>query len=435
MVSITILPHLYLTSNSNVMYFGDTRLDNEKKSIPELVKSWAGFLQRQESPFKVNIWRNLVKNLASNLTYQYQPIYMTSLGATPLVLGYLNSISGAVNTLLSIPTGILADKVGIKRVLILTTIISILSSIVFGLADTWQVAAIGLILSAVAFILDRTSCPMICGSTLASGERVTGMGICDTVSFFPQLIAPIIGATLITYFGGMNAAGIKPLFWIQVVGLTGSLVIVWAKFTNPREHIVGEKTSVFANISNVFKEGIMVKRWIVMMMLGSFWWQVAFYIPLYAAEIKGANQFIVGGMSAASTVVFVFFAIPLGHLADTRGRKNMITAGGILMVLSYLLLIYARSDLMLLASGFFSGFAMTIGQTQMAIGVDLVPKKYMGSWFGLMGFFRGLVSIISPIICGYLWDGVSPASVFWLIIATQIGSLAMLYTVPTSITR
>ena len=399
------------------------------------MKGWAGFLQRQESPFKVNIMRNLVKNLAVNLTYQYQPIYMISLGATPLILGYLNSISGAVNTVLSIPTGVLADKVGIKRVLLLTLGISILSTLVFGVANTWQVAAVGLILSAVAFILDRTSCPMICGSTLGTEERVTGMGICDTVSFFPQMIAPIIGATLITYFGGMNAQGIKPLYWIQVVGLVVSFIIVWTKFTNPRQLTVGGKSNVFSNISNVFKEGTMVKRWILLTMVSSFWWQVAFYIPLYAADIKGAGQFIVGGMSAASTVVFVFLAIPLGHLADTWGRKKMITVAGVLIVLSYISLIYAQNDLVLILSGFLSGFSMTVGQTQMAIAVDLVPKKYMGSWFGLLGFFRGLVSIVSPIVCGYLWSNVSPESVFWLIMLTQVGNIGMLYTVPTSITR
>jgi len=317
----------------------------------------------------------------------------------------------------------------------LTLGISILSTLVFGVANTWQVAAVGLILSAVAFILDRTSCPMICGSTLGTEERVTGMGICDTVTFFPQMIAPIIGATLITYFGGMNAQGIKPLYWIQVVGLVVSFIIVWAKFTNPRQLTVGEKSSVFSNISNVFKEGTMVKRWILLTMVSSFWWQVAFYIPLYAADIKGAGQFIVGGMSAASTVVFVLLAIPLGHLADTWGRKKMITVAGGIIVLSYISLIYAPNDLVLILSGFLSGFAMTVGQTQMAIAVDLVPKKYMGSWFGLLGFFRGLVSIISPIVCGYLWSNVSPESVFWLIILTQIGNIGMLYTVPTSITR
>ena len=408
----------------------------EKKSIPDLIRSWAGFLQRQDSPFKVNILKNLAKNMAVNLTYQYQPIYIVSLGATPLVLGYINSLSGAVNTLLAIPTGVLADRVGIKKVLLLTLGISIISSMIFGIANTWEIAAVALILSAVAFILERTVCPMICGSTLRTDERITGMGICDTVSFFPQLIAPIIGATLITFFGGMNATGIKPLYWIQTVGLVIAFLIILFRFENPREHIIGQKKeSVLSNLSKVIEEGTMVNRWLLLTMLTSFWWQVAFYIPLFAAEVKGANQFIVGGMSAASTIVFVFLAIPLGHLADTRGRKKMILAAGGLIVLSYVILIYAPNNLFLLLSGFLSGFSMTVGQSQMAIGVDLVPKKYMGSWFGLQGFFRGLVSIASPIICGYLWDTVSPQSVFWLIMCTQIGSMLVLLTVPTEITR
>jgi MFS family permease len=410
-------------------------LVKEKKNIADLLKDWGSFLQRQESPFKVNLWRNLTKNFAANLSYQYQPIYMTSLGATPLVLGYLNSISGFVNTVLSLPTGIMADRFGVKRVLVMTTVMYILSSIMFGLSKTWKVASVGLVLYAVAFILDRTSCPMICGSTLASEERVTGMGICDTISFFPQLVAPLIGATLITLFGGMNADGIRPLFWLQALGLMVSLGIVWTKFTNPRSHVIGERTNIFDNVSNVFREGVMVRRWIIMMMLGSFYWQVAFYMPLYAAEIKGADQFIIGGMSTAATIVFVFLAIPLGHLADNWGRKNMMTVGFFLMILSYLLLIYAPNDFTLLVSGFLNGFNMTIGQSQLAIAVDLVPRKYMGSWIGLMGFFRGLVSIVSPLICGYLWDSVSPESVFWLIIATLLGSLLVLYTVPTEVTN
>jgi MFS family permease len=408
---------------------------DEDRSVTSLLRDWAGFLQKQEDPFKVNIWRNLVKNFSTNLTYQYHSIYMAGLGATPLMLGYLNSASGIANTLLSIPTGIMGDRFGIKRVLILTMLTYILSSVLFGLSKTWEVASIGLIIYAVAFVLDRTSCPMICGSTLATEERVTGMGICDTVSFFPQLIAPIIGATLITYFGGMNPSGIRPLFWLQALGLVVSLYVVWQRFSNPSGHIIGMKSGIFSNISNIFKEGTMIRRWILMIMLGSFWWQVAFYIPLYAAEIKGANQFIVGGMSTAATIVYVFLAIPLGHLADNWGRKRMILSGGVLMILSYLLLIFAPNNLILLISGFLSGFNMTIGQSQLAVAVDLVPKKYMGSWFGLMGFFRGLVSIASPVICGYLWSNISPESVFWLIIITLIGSMLVLLTVPTSVTR
>jgi hypothetical protein len=91
--------------------------------------------------------------------------------------------------------------------------------------------------------------------------------------------------------------------------------------------------------------------------------------------------------------------------------------------------------MILLVAGFLNGFTMLIGQTQTAVGVDLVPAKYMGSWFGLLGFFRGLVSIVSPIICGYIWEAISPSSVFLLLIATQVAAMITLLTVPTSITR
>ena len=393
------------------------------------------FLRRQESPFKVNMLRNVTQSLAMNLTYQYQSIYMVSLGASPLILGYINSISGVINASLSIPGGALADRLGIKRILIFVLSFYVLSSALFSFSYLWQTAAAALLVFTVAFTLDRTTCPMICGSTLSSEERVTGMGFCDTISFAPQIVAPLIGAALITYFGGMNAKGIRPVFYIQTALMLVPLLVIWLKFTNPRHHVIGRKGSVFSNIRNVVQEGSMVKRWIILTMLNSFWWQVAFYIPLFAAEIKGANQFIVGGMSTAATLTSVGLAIPLGRLADRKGRKNMMTIYGSLVGVSYLLLIYAPNNLILLLAGFLNGFTMLNGQTQTATAVELVPRQYLGSWLGLLGFFRGLVSIVSPIISGFLWDIISPSSVFLLLLLTQVGALITLWTIPSSITK
>ena len=188
----------------------------EKKGIVSIIRGWIDFLNRQESPFKINIWKNLAQRSAVNLTYQYQSIYLSSLGASPLILGFIGSLNGIINTVLAIPTGVLADRIGIRKVMLITSTISMVSALVFAIAGSWETAAIAMALSGVSLIIDRTVCPLICGSILASHERVTGMGICDTISFFPQLIAPIIGATLITYFGGMNADGIRPLYYLQI---------------------------------------------------------------------------------------------------------------------------------------------------------------------------------------------------------------------------
>jgi sugar phosphate permease len=78
---------------------------------------------------------------------------------------------------------------------------------------------------------------------------------------------------------------------------------------------------------------------------------------------------------------------------------------------------------------------MSFIQNLMAISVDLVPGKYLGSWYGIQGFCRGLVGIASPIICGYLWSIISPSSVFIFLAGTQLIALFVLLMVPTKITK
>ena len=404
-------------------------------AMVSMIRSWVEFLRRQENPFKVNILRNFAQRFATNLTYQFQPIFLTSLGVSPLVLGYLNSVNGVVNTVLAIPTGMVADRMGIKRVLVFTMLLSVTSAVVFAVANSWELASVALVLSGSVMILDRTVCPMICGSSLASGERLTGMGICDTISFFPQLIAPVLGAVLITYFGGLNAEGIRPLFYLQLVGTLVALAILQLWFRNPAAQAGGRRGNVFADIGGLFREGRIIKRWLMLTVAAAFPWQVAFYTPLFAAQVKGADQFIVGGISAASTIVFVFFAIPLGRLSDTVGRKKIGALAACLMIISYVVMVLAPSNEILLLAGFLNGFNMSFTQNLMAISVELVPPKRLGSWVGIQGFCRGVVGIISPIICGYLWAFVFPGSVFYFLAATQVVALVMLVLVPTEITR
>jgi len=100
---------------------------------------------------------------------------------------------------------------------------------------------------------------------------------------------------------------------------------------NPKKiHKISSNVGFMINLSEMISEGKMVKRWILITMFSAFAWQVMFYVPLYAAEFIGVDPFIIGGMSTASTIVFVFLAIPLGYLADTRGRKKRVIAATLL---------------------------------------------------------------------------------------------------------
>lgn len=393
------------------------------------------FIRRQRRPFKVNLVKNVVQTSSLALTQQYQSIYISALGANPLELGYVNGVGGVAGAVISIPIGFLADRYGIRRIFLVALPLMALGSVVFGLAGSWETTAIALIISMLAMRMVFTVCPMICGSTLKSEERVTGMQLCDTLSAAPNLVVPIFAAYLITLFGGMNAEGIRPLYWIQIFGFLASFLIIFRFFTDPREVKRDKAARLLDGIGGVLREGRMVKRWVAYLMLSSFTMPMAIYIPLFAAELKGADQFTLGGMSTAGWLVILILALPSGRLADMFGRKKLILLMTPLYCASLLLLIHAPNRAALIAVGLLGGFITLSGVTEWAITAEIVPPELLGSWYGMLGLFGGGVSVVSPILGGAIWQALGPAYVFYFLIATQVAKLLVLASVPSSITR
>jgi MFS family permease len=399
-----------------------------------LISKGVEFFRRQHRVFKVNLSRNLISNFSIGLTQQYQSIYVSVLGADALELGLVSSIGGVASTLLTVPVGWLADRLGIRRMLMSGMAVMVLSFVAFGLARSWQLGGLAMGLFTMGFSFVMVVCPMICGNTLRSEERVTGMQLCDTVSALPRLVAPLVAAYLITSFGGMNAGGIRPLFWFSAGGLLVSLAVVYLFLDNPIEPS-GRGGSVLGGFGRVFREGTMVTRWLVFNMVSSIPRYLAFYIPLYAKEFKGADPYVVGLMDSAYWTSSVLLALPTGVLADRYGRKKMVALLTPVYCLTFVSLLGPPRDIYLILAGLLNGFFMLGGITQAAIGLELVPREILGSWTGLNALARGVVGIAAPVIGGLIWASLGPEYVFYLVIATQVAKLAILWTIPSSVTR
>jgi MFS family permease len=392
------------------------------------------FFRRQHRAFKVNIARNLVSKFSIGLTQQYQSIYVSALGANAVELGLVSSVGGVANTLFMLPVGWLADRYGIRKTLMWGLGVMLLSFLTFGFAQNWQMGGLAMALFTMGFSFMMVVCPMICGNTLRNEERVTGMQLCDTVTALPRLVAPVLAAYLITRFGGMNAGGIRPLFWISAVGILVALAIVYLYLSNPIEPS-RKGGSILQGFRRVFKEGTMVTRWLIFTMISTVPMYLAFYIPYYAKEIKGADPYVIGLMDSAYWASSVFLALPVGVLADRYGRKKLVAILTPLYCLSLVLLIVSPNDLVLILAGALNGFFMLGAITQAAIGLELVPREILGSWTGLNSLSRGLVNIAAPMIGGLLWASLGPEYVFYFLIATQVVKLGILWTIPSSVTR
>jgi MFS family permease len=256
------------------------------------------FLTRQQRPFKVNIVKNMLQNFSLGLTQQYQSIFVVALGATALQLGYVTSLGGVATMLLSIPSGLLADRQGIKKMMMVSLLLFITGYSIFGLAPNWQLTALAYICTALAILVANNVCPMVCGSCLKSVERTTGMQLCDTVAAIPRLFAPVGAALLIAYFGGLTAQGIRPLFWLGVAVLLVTLIFMIKFFENPIVPKIPDGQGITSGLRRVFREGVKVKRWLAYYMLMSIPWYMGFYIPLYARQVKNAGPLTLGLMDS-----------------------------------------------------------------------------------------------------------------------------------------
>ncbi len=172
--------------------------------IGEPILKAVRFVSRQEKPFRVNMLRAAGTYFLRTLVLQYQPIFIAALGATAFQLGAANSIGGLSAAAIALPTGWLADRHGVRRIFLAAMALMLFGAFLFASAETWLIAIPALLIRNLGLQMESTACPTVCGSCLKDEERATGMGLCDTLAATTRLIAPLIGAIVITRFEGVE---------------------------------------------------------------------------------------------------------------------------------------------------------------------------------------------------------------------------------------
>lgn len=406
------------------------------RAIRELFAKAIRFVRRQRKNFKVTVTRYASHNFLYYLTFQYDSIYTVALGANPVQLGSLSGIGESVGAAISTPAGWAIDKYSLKKIYLLGIGLWALVSAIYSLAWDWTLIILAMILFSAGRRLTGSSCSVVCADSLESADRATGKALCNAISSIPAMVSPMVAAFLVTVFGGINVDGIRPLYHIRVVGYCAMFLFVATQLTEPaREVTNGSKPSFIRDFKELFAHGVALKRWVIVSSVA--WFPYAMITPfmlLFAYEAKGADQFVLGGMTAAMTFVPLLVGIPIGRLADKVGRKKALYLIAPLCYASSLLLVFGRSPVALIASGAFYGFYMVSFIVAGAMSAELVPICDMGKWSGVLGLFRGLINVPAPIIGGVIWGELNPACVFLIPIAIDLlMRLPLLYTIPETL--
>ncbi|MBN1138241.1 MAG: MFS transporter [Anaerolineae bacterium] len=384
------------------------------------------FTKRQTHDFKLMLGRRTLHGLATGLTTQYSSLYATLLGASPVQLGSLQSAGNAVGALVALPAGWFIDYYSLKNIFLLSTALLAASGLLYFAAPHWTWLYAAIIIYYLGSRITCTACTVTCAGELPNEGRATGRGLCRTLASPVAIAAPLLAAWLISQFGGIRLEGLRPLFAIQAFIFGAILFLLTRLSATHARNGSGDSRRVLSGFVQIFKQGPDVVRLMVIMGLMELPWTIAQpFMPVYAYQFKGADEFVLGGIAMTSMLVPMLASIPLGRLADRHGRKKLLFAIAPLAYAANLLLILAPVSgggamLCLLAYGVLFGFNSIGMGLASSMTAEIVPQEQMGRWIGIVGLFRGLLSIPAPAVGGLIWEHIGPQYVFLAAIALDI---------------
>jgi MFS family permease len=395
--------------------------------LQRLARRSLQFAQRQTHDFKIMLVRRTLHGLATGLTTQYSSLYATLLGASPVQLGSLQSVGNAVGALAALPAGWFIDYYSLKNVFLLGTALLAASGLLYFAAPDWTWLYAAIIIYYLGSRITCTACTVTCAAALPNDGRATGRGLCRTLASPVAIVAPLLAAWLISQFGGISVEGLRPLFAVQTLIFVAILLLLLIRLSAAHAHNgPGDGCRILSGFVQVFKQGPDVTRLMVVMGLMELPWTVAQpFMPVYAHDFKGANEFVLGGMAMTSVLVPMLASIPLGRLADRHGRKKLLFAIAPLAYAANLALILAPASgaggsLCLLLYGLLFGFNSIGMALASSMAAEIMPQEQMGRWIGVVGLFRGLLSIPAPTLGGLIWEHVGPQYVFLAAIAIDV---------------
>jgi MFS family permease len=362
---------------------------------------------------KVMMARSSIANFSANVN-PYSSLYVIALGATASQLGLLNSASLALSSLVTLLTGWISDRQDRKTIYLAGALAGVLVPLLYAAAPGWTWLVPAFVLYGLSDGLVAPSWQAMYANSVGNRRRGRVYGLANVFILAPILFAGIVGGEIVSRSGGLIAAGIRPVYWLQVFLLAGAWILVWRGLriqgrSRPGGLTPGRMLSDYREVLR--KPG--VRSWVLMKSLGSvsigmagpFW-------MVYAAMVHGASAMTIAYMVTARTLTQILLSPFSGRLVDAVGRKKMIISGRVVMYAGTAVFLIWGSGPLLILAWVLMGVNDSTGIAWSAEEAELVPPGQRSRITALShGAFNAL-AVPASILGGYLYEFVSPLAPF-----------------------
>jgi MFS family permease len=359
-----------------------------------------------------NIGRNNQLYMLANFLFAFgtglwlnlRPLFLADLGAAPKQIGLALAIGGLSAGFLPIPAGIISDRFGPRRVIILSWVMAFLGAILTALAPTWQFATLGIVVWSLTMAANPavTSFVMLSMPAKLRGENLEkAFSWVFRVWPFAMLFAPAVGGWV------ANLWSIRADLWIGAVAYLLAMIIFF--FT---VEVSAENTTQkfqFADLRDNRNYWILAGFFAVLILAQ----QIGFsLLPNFLEDVGSFSQAQIGVLFSVS-----FLGAFMGNILVARVQPR--TGFILLLIASWLgmLLLLAPAQPFLAGIAFFLfGSLTTMWLIKAACSGRAVSEEKQGIAFGLIESISFLATSAAAGIAGVLY-GSTPAHTLPLLVS------------------
>lgn len=406
-----------------------------------LLKSF-GNLDRRA---KVAMASTGITNFGTQMTSQYDQVYATSLGANPVDIGVLNGLGATFSAVTAVPLGWAIERYSVKKVMLFQLALFTIHLATFSLAGNWLMLIPAYILSTRQLRMGSLA-DIIFVTVTEPQRRGAVISLSRVVWNILTIFGPITAALIVTYFGGIDSQGIRPLYVLQLASVVSVFLFVAWKLPPTIGRVDGRyrRSSGWRALFRDYREALKgekhLRRWVLLRTIQTVGTSLASpFAMLWLVETKGATPYVIGTMGSASLILTLVLQIPVGRIADRVGRKRVYFVTQPMSYIATLTVILAPSPEYLILAGLLGGVATGLsGGGINGLGTPLlvtwwwesIPEEKRGRFFGIEGLFN-LASIPASVLGGILWQQGFMIQVLLLPILFEVfGVLPLLATVP-----
>jgi MFS family permease len=350
---------------------------------------------------------SLLTDISSEMIYPILPIFLvTTLGASPVILGLIEGIAESLASLLKVFSGYFSDRTRQRRPFaIFGYASSALGKLFLYISTSWTYVLIGRAIDRFGKGIRTAPRDAIIADSSEQGKRGAAFGLHRAMDTLGAIIGVLIAYFLITKFKG----SLRNIFLFSLIPAVFGvlfLFLVKEKKSLPKEgpeklkfkwSTLDKRLRLFLIFTFIFTLGNSSNQFL-----------------LLRAKNLGSPLPRVILFYLAYNILYFLSSYPASYLSDKIGRKRLLVLGYLFYGLVYLGFAVNQSLntfwLLFGIYGLYIGFTEGV---EKALVADIAPPNLRATAIGLHATLVGIGLLPASLFAGLLWKFLGPSAPFY----------------------